>query len=512
MRKAVLVFIASLAWFAILIPWQVFADPDAFYHAKISLLLWQRGPLQAFPWLDLTTLGTAFADHHFLFHVIEAPFVSALGWELGARVTTLLLAAVFLTTVYACFRWLGVRYAALWTAALAVTPPLIVRLLLGKASPLALTLFVLGMAAAWKRRPIVGLVIGALFALSHGGWAFLLGSLGLLMIGDIVYRRIVEDEGWIAAMRATHWKEFATTTLGVALGTTIHPNFPENISFLWIQIVKIGLGTPYAHVILGSEWLPAEPGALLASFVLWVVVFVVGLGGLLLARRSAFDKESARATIAFALPVAAFVALTLKSRRNAEYLVPALALWLPWIWNMIDPRRLADVGRRTFGGRRTSAVLVGVIVAIAVGKGAVSAYKDLRTNAYPDDIYRVEMTLITERANPGDRVFHSDWDEFPMLFNIDDRLRYIAGLDPTFLYEASSTLSDAYRHVTWGVTTATADEVWDVIHARTQSRFVFIAKRDHQKLLDVIKSDKRYELLAETEDAATFQVKAPAKP
>ncbi|MBU1630137.1 hypothetical protein KKD88_03620, partial [Patescibacteria group bacterium] len=130
----------------------------------------------------------------------------------------------------------------------------------------------------------------------------------------------------------------------------------------------------------------------------------------------------------------------------------------------------------------------------------------LHKDLYPDAVFSTAMQAVSLRAQEGDRVFHSDWDEFPMLFNLDDRLRYVAGLDPTFLYEASSTLSDAYRDVTWGKATTTKEQAWELIHDRLNARFVFIAKSDHQKLLDLIKSDERYNLLAETDDSAAFEI------
>jgi len=490
-------------------PWTSFLDPDAFYHAHASLLLWQHGPLMAFPWLDLTSLGTAYADQHFLFHAIEAPFVAWLGWAMGSRVTGILLAALFLAAAYACLRWLDVGHATFWTMLLATTYPIIVRIMLFKATPLAITLFVVGLAAAWKRRPVFAFAVGVLFALSHGGWAYLLGSVILLCVGDIAFRLVVEDAKWKQAFRAMPWKELAAVTFGIAVGTVAHPNFPTILSFLWTQVVTIGLGTPYDHVLMGSEWLPTGSGALIASFALWLIALILGLAGLLLAPKKPMDRNRMSAAIAFGLPVAVLVALTLKSRRNAEYLAPALALWIPWIWSMVDLRALWAAFTHGWTAMKRG-FMVGILalaLLVVLGKGIWDGYLDLHTPGYRDDAYRAAMAPVSALAAPGDRVFHSDWDEFPLLWNIDDRLRYVSGMDPTFLYVASSTLSDAVKDLTWGQTTSTKDQAWDLIHGRLQARFVFVDFRDHPKLLDLIKSDDRYMPLAETDDAATFEVR-----
>lgn len=148
-----------------------------------------------------------------------------------------------------------------------------------------------------------------------------------------------------------------------------------------------------------------------------------------------------------------------------------------------------------------SVLLLGVLM-----KGVWDARTALRLTASTDDVFREAMAPISAAAHPGDRVFHSDWDEFPMLFNIDDRLRYVSGLDPTFLYEASSSLSNAYRDVTWKTASATQAEAWSLIHDRLDAKFILVAKSDHAAVADLLETDPRYHRLAETDDAVSFSV------
>ncbi|MBI4139135.1 hypothetical protein HY479_03225 [Candidatus Uhrbacteria bacterium] len=508
--KCLFGFLAALAWFSFLISWSLFVDPDAFYHARLSLLLWEHGPFYAFPWLDLTTLGSSWADHHFLFHAIEAPFVAWLGWATGARVVTVFLSAVFLLVFSECLRRLGVKRTLPWIVLLAATSPMIVRLLLAKASPLALLLFVAGVTAVWTHRRAAAFWIAILAALAHGGGVYLLCASVLLCFGDLLHRHIVDGLSWRAAFQACLWKEVVAVGAGIAFGLLLHPNFPEILSFLWTQVVSIGVATPFEHVILGQEWQPSGLASFISTFVLWGVAALVGICGIFFASKKPLDRDAARAVTTFTWLVAAFVALTFKSRRNAEYLTPVLAIWIPLIWSLVDPGALL---RFFYPAKNAKAGPVAPIILLllftAFIQGPLEAREILHTPGYSDDSYAAAMKPVSERAMPGDRMFHSDWDEFPILWNLDDRLKYIAGLDPTFLYKASSTLSDAYRDLTWGATTPTRDQAWDVIHERLESRFIFIAKRDHQILLDVIKSDPRYTLLADTPDAASFEVLQP---
>jgi hypothetical protein len=510
MRKALGIFLVAVACCAAFLSWTSFPDPDAFYHANAALLLWRHGSIHAFPWLDLTTLGTGYMDQHFLFHVIEAPFVALFGLHLGARILALFLAAACVTTCYLLLRWTKVRHAEVWALLLLATSPLMVRLLLAKASPLAIILFVLGLAATWKRKPFLVAFIAFLFALTHGGWVYLIGSIVLMGIGDVLYRFVMEErKSIIDLLSKPYLLSFGAACVGVTIGLLVHPNFPQDFSLLWVQVVKIGLQTPFNHVILGSEWLPVTPSWMLAGLALWFIMLGVGIAGVFMAPRKPIELNAAKAVVVFAFPVAALLAMTFKSRRSVEYLVPALVLWVPWLWNMIDLQRFRFVVMESLPKQLREWIPWILIAAIGalIFKNLQSTYVILHDGRYPDAIYAEAFSAVSSRAHEGDRVFHSDWDEFPILWSLDDRLKYVAGLDPTFLYEASSTLSDEYRDVTWGQTTTTPEQVWNFVHDRINARFVFIDKRDHQKLFDAITGDSRYELLRDTNDAATFEVR-----
>ncbi|MFH1620525.1 MAG: hypothetical protein ABIB04_00380 [Patescibacteria group bacterium] len=519
--RALLIFAISLLWFSILIPWNGFADPDVFYHAKISELIWHGGPLQAFPWLDLTQFGRNFADLHLGFHLIAAPFVGVFGKFFGLRLISVLLAAGFITIFFLCLRWLKIQYALFWTSLLLLTQPLLVRILLGKASPLALIWYFFGLTATWKRKPWLVALIGFCFALSHGGWVFLAGSIVLLSLGNFLFDKISKNLPWRECLKSIFWVEFLAAIVGALMAWIIHPNFPNTFLLGFTQIVSIGLKTPH-NLLIGSEWLPASVTGIIASFAPWIIACILGLTGLLLASKKAIDEKNMRLVASFGFVLAAIFALTLKSKRNVEYLAPVLAVWCAAVWSLVDirafyaiviPMEMGIQSRKgwipVFTGMTKKKLAIFACIAFGVillGRQITETWTVFHPVTYPDDVYAETMSAISARALPGDRVFHSNWDEFPMLFAQDDRLRYVSGLDPTFLYAASSTLSDRVRDLTWPMTTSTAEEVWSLIHDDLKSRFVFISKKNHDKFLQLIRSDARYIPLADAKDSAAFMV------
>ena len=86
---------------------------------------------------------------------------------------------------------------------------------------------------------------------------------------------------------------------------------------------------------------------------------------------------------------------------------------------------------------------------------------------------------------PGERIFHADWDDFPMLFFGAPGNTFLTGLDPMFMY-----LKDSDRSESYGKVTQTGNRAVDVILEEFQSRFVFLTN-DHGNLRNALDRDAR---------------------
>ena len=54
---------------------------------------------------------------------------------------------------------------------------------------------------------------------------------------------------------------------------------------------------------------------------------------------------------------------------------------------------------------------------------------------------------LMEHTEPGERVYQTDWDNFPELFYFNTHNTYIVGLDPTFMYLANPELYLLWRSI-----------------------------------------------------------------
>ena len=86
-------------------------DWDGYYHIRWSSLLWESFKsghwLPEFKWLPLTVLNPQdYADHHFLFHLLQIPFLWFFEPVMAAKVATVFYASLAIFSVY----WLMFRY------------------------------------------------------------------------------------------------------------------------------------------------------------------------------------------------------------------------------------------------------------------------------------------------------------------------------------------------------------------------------------------------------------------
>lgn len=520
-HEGVHVAFLSLIWFVILTPWGRFPDPDAFYHAHSAALMLAHGPLHAFSWLDLTSLGAHFANQHFLYHALLIPGILIAKTITASPVAELwatqamapLFATLTTLVLWAALKRLDPLRAWLWTTLTLLVPAFSLRMLLGKASPIAVGLFIVTLAVMVTRNRVRGIVLcalcGLLFALSHGGWMILILVAALMLFGSFLFSKLGEDRSWRDSIYSLPWKEFIALLIGIMLGLLLHPNRVELFHFLWVQIVRVGIAPP-TGVMPGLEWLPAPLLDIVGDAATLVIATLLGCLGLLMASNGEQRRDTFRRLTILAMPVALTLALNLKSRRFSEYLIPSLALFVAALWRCVDTERLKRVLSEAVATwpqllRRIAPTVMVILALWLIAHQTSAVWSALRREgARTFDAYRATFSVISARANPGDRVFHSDWDEFPVLFAADDRLRYVSGLDPVFLHDANPALAGEVRDLTLGVTTSSA---WQVIVEKTGSRFIFVTTDRHPLFDKTLQDDPRFQELARDEKTAVYQVK-----
>lgn len=502
---AFLLFVS--AWFALYQPWGGFDDPDAFYHSTMAAIMLKQGLIRDFPWLDLTSFAQPFVNQHFLFHVALMPFVAVFGALPGGQVAAFVFGILFSLVFAGCLKKLQSPNPLFWSLVLVTMPAMTARLSYGKASPLAVGLFVLGVLVTMIGAPFFAFVLMVAYMLTHAGWPLLLLTQGAMLLGHLLYlwsvesvplRQTVKDKQWVKGLMT-----FGATIAGSIVGFTIHPYRAELLGFLKVQLVQVSIATPYDRVVMGNEWYGPSFFTMLLWFSPFLIAFGIFASGMLGSRLPA-NRQAMRYALMLAIPMAFIAALTFKSVRFVEYSAPLVALLIAQLFRLIDVRKTFE------GFRQSSSALVLFLVACAFGFFAIAErivfWQETVEYKKPFTQFSGAMEVIRREVKPGERLFHSDWSHMPLLWAQNQEIRYVAGLDPTFLLARNPGLSDRYTELTLGKATSTA---YDVIANETHSKAVFVDRGRGEAFENALKQDARFERVYEDDDSAVYRVKTP---
>jgi hypothetical protein len=394
---------------------------------------------------------------------------------------------------------------------------------LAKASSLSVMLLLLGLAAAFSYRSKIVTVLAFLYVWFYGGFLLLVvGVLAFAIVGTLHRRYVRHDDsnrllGRIQALLGRTFRSSrkqrlnlgiaVAVVVGTTIGIVINPFFPSNIHFYIDQIFHIGAVNYQKTIGVGGEWYPYKFVDLIANTVLVSIPLVVALVLFAVNLR----RQTTRSLTLFCLWLF-FLVLTLKSRRYVEYYVPFGLLFaavslrdslagMHWrdLWGTVRSDYLRTWLART--GAVTFVLYVSIFLPAVVVRDLRSERKDLESG-FRLDLFRDESTWIRDHAQPGAVVFHSDWDEFPILYYWNSESRYIAGLDPTFLYLTNADRYWQWANVTLGKETG---DVHAIIADTFGAEYVFV-EHDHTSMNRLITADGRFTLVHDGPDAFVYHV------
>jgi hypothetical protein len=381
-------------------PW----DADTAYHMAVARLLRRYGVLHHFPWTRFSILADRYADKEFLFHLLLIP-VSGLRWVTGAKIAGAALGSVVLWAIFGVLRAERVRWAGVWTVAvLASSGYFIMRLALVRPHLLSIALALGVTWAAAHRRWLPLAVLCLLYPVSYTAWHL---AIGLPLLVEIAV---------VASGRPPVWKGVAIATGAVTLGVLLHPNFPNILTFFWIQNVQILVATAWAKkggFALGSEFLPMPwRSALRYELLPWL--FAVAA-----VTRAARSRRDDPVPLGYAFVALVFCALTAKSQRFVEYAAPFATIALA----------------TTLRGIARPRAVTATVAAVASAWWLLLGTETLRPlSARAEDVPDGLAKMWSERVPYGAKIFTCNWlTTGELMLALPDR-RFLVALDPVLFY------------------------------------------------------------------------------
>jgi hypothetical protein len=471
--EILLVLICTFLLSVVLLSWIQFSttslvDYDGYYHIKIAELIAQKGIPTDFRWLPYTILDESrFADHHFLFHLLQVPFTYLMDLRLAAKCSSVFFAAcafTFLTWVLLRYR---IRYPLGWFLLIfASASPFLYRMSMPRAQSLSLLLQLAAFYLILQKRYLLLSILCVVFVWAYNAFP----TIAILVLIGFVTERVCEKR-W-------EFRLLLFAGAGILIGLVVNPYFPNNVGFLWNHIgPKIFAGSYQTSV--GSEWYPYTTLKLLELAFVSLLCYAAAVA---CTNREEWTTDKPR--LFWILTATAYLVLLLKSRRFIEYFPPFAVLALAF-----SVRRFILDRSIIHRIKTDQALFVAVVVALLIfgcfGYSVISARNEVRHSAKWDK-YRGASEWLKNSTPANSIVFHADWDDFPMLFFFNTHNRYVVGLDADFMRLKNEPVYRKYEEITQG---RMRDPV-DYIRKVFRSEYVF-TDNDHEALIENLNGTER---------------------
>ena len=409
-------------------------DNDGFYHIKMAWLMRTEGLKPDFPWLPLSILNSRqFYDHHFLFHVALIPFTFG-DLIQGAKWAAVFFASLALLSLFWLFKSQRLPHAWLWAlASLAISPAFLYRMSLPRAQSLSLVVLILGLGMMLKGRFKFLLPLAFVYVWLYDAFPLLFILAGLYSLGVGLVERRLELRPLLYA------------GLGTVFGMLINPYFPHNLVFATLHILpKLGEATA-ARV--GNEWFPYETTQLIRQAGPALLAFLSGAFALGLSGR----RMESRTAVSF-LAATLFGLMLFQARRFVEYF-PAFALiFAAFAWTAFIAPAPVEASGGQFLRRIRPHLLPALCLALLLPLAwyTFSQSGESIQRAKPSTLYASASAWLQANTPAGERIFQTDWDDFPRLFYYNNHNTYLVGLDPTYMQLYDAEMYDLWAAITRG--------------------------------------------------------------
>ena len=503
-------------------------DWDGYYHIKWSSLLWQNFShgkwLPSFDWLPLTVLNPQhYNDHHFLFHLLQIPFLWFFEPVMAAKVAAVTFSSIAIFSVYWLIYRYNIKYQLIWLAAIFTCANMFYyRMNMAKAPPLTIIITVIGIYLLFERKYVWLLPLMFAFV-----WTYSLFP--LLLIAALIWTVII---AWNE--RRFEWRPLAYTFAGMVAGNIINPYFPNNL-ILFIEHFKTKLAVAGNFAVsVGGEWYPYSGMELMANFPVALGAMLVGY--ILFVPREGKLPEKATFFLVF---TSMLLAGQFSSKRYAEYFPPFAILFAAFSWQAFRMPNLLqlpddfkreiepylDVNKRTqkedlwHNVRLAGVWTLGILLTIFFIFNMTGLHKfGFNHNGIVDDIagneendrYESAMAWATgkdaqgnDNIPAGERIFNCNWDDFPKLFFYDTKHSYVYGLDPNYLYSQNPDLYKLLADITNGKTEDAAPQIRDKFGAR----FIFADAKENDDMIAKLLESGWVDIVYDDDEARIIKIR-----
>lgn len=277
----------------------------------------------------------------------------------------------------------------------------------------------------------------------------------------------------------------------------VNPWYPENLEYLFFHVL---FKTSNPVVLdVGAEWSPMHWSALLVES---LVANVLLLGAITLTWQRRMRLQVWQLDTLLVISVSVFLVLYRDAWRFSEYYCPFAAVAFALAWRDQEPRLVPSEHHQSGAAA--------VAVAVLLGLYSASINVVWGTKGWTIDHMKPVQEQLHARAEPGDIVFNSHWGDFTRLLWTDDRLKYVTGLDPNYLFYQDPQRYKLLLALQQDALRKDADSAL-LIATHFSARWAYISS-GHAPLAESLYFSKYATLLSETEYGWLYEIHPAAHP
>ncbi|MCS6805919.1 MAG: hypothetical protein RMM98_07620 [Acidobacteriota bacterium] len=458
-------------------------DYDGYYHIKMAQLMREHGWTVPFPWLKFTVLDEAgYTDHHWLMHVLQIPFTWVGDLRLAAKLAPVAFASVTFTVFYLVIWRYGIRYPLFWLIMLfASSSPFLYRMSMPRGQSLSLALQLIAFHFLMTRNGVGLAVLAAVFVLAYNSFPILIP----LVLFGVATHYIVE--------RKIEYRLIVALGVGLIAGLVLHPYFPRNLVFMWNHVVPKLFATEY-QTSVGSEWYPYNSWLFLTLSLVAVLSYLTSL---LITNRDEWLKDKPR--LFWLLTSTMYFFLLLKSRRFVEYFPPTAIMLLAF--SLRDALKNLDFSRLLRNEVRVVSFVALMLLVLLACQRSIRAVREDIADRPPSEAYKGGALWLAQNTPAGSTVFHTDWDDFPMLFFYNTHNTYLVGLDPDFMRLKDERLFRRWEAITRGKVKQPEDEILHTFGCQ-----YVITDNKHDEFMEIADASPRMKRVFSDKFTTVYQV------
>ena len=464
-------------------------ETDGYFHIKVAALMRQQHGLftHGFPWAAFSMWKDSYSDGCLLYHLFLMPFTYG-DLAAGLKFATVLLSAFAFSSFFMILTLNQVRYRFFWFWILLLGGEFFWwRLMAPRPQVMSVSFLIWGLhfVLNGKKRPFMALMF--FYPLAYVA-AFLPLVFAFIRWAYLALFEKRREESLLLGGLAAY-----------ALGMLVHPYFPKNLLFFYVQNlwVMYFAVTQEVNLYLGMEFFPMDTRR----------VFFPHLPLILLLTSAAFVFIHRRVTLSERTRVIfpCFVMLTFMtfiSKRFTEYAVPTATLFCALVFtDLVRGDSFTAWVRRYRAPAKVLTVVAVAFLSVWTYRWHMVVLNDFRT--LPPPRFEQLAQVLAQKAPAGETIFSCDWDEAPLLLFYNDQHRYLVMMDPTFMYYWNPAI---WR--SWFETSnlrLAPDEAMHVLTDRFHSRFGLCGNK-FQAFHQWVRNDSRFKVLQENNEGFAFEI------